>query len=106
MLDWWRQRRELADMERDLEAAPDNSHLEEEILELKSQRLRRQAARWNVEIPDDAKVQADAGYYYISRSHQEKLNVKIVRARRDKLTWWIGPVGGILGFASFFKSCF
>ena len=105
MPEWVKRRRRLAVLSRDREdlAPPE----EQELVDLESEIIQRQAKRWGAEIPQDFWVTADEdGHYFIGALYQERMRLKNRLARRQTLqfcVWWIAPLGGILGIISFVR---
>ena len=107
MPEWLKRRRRIAALARDQEnLAPPEL---QELADLQSAIIERQAKRRALEIPQEFRVTSDDdGHSFIGRLYQEQMRLRIQLARRQTLqfwAWWIGPLGGIIGIISFFRSC-
>ena len=107
MPEWVKRRRRIAELSRDREdLAPQEL---QELVDLESEMIQRQAKRWGADIPQEFWVTADDdGHYFIGALYHEQMRLRNRLARRQTLqfwVWWIAPIGGILGIVSFLRAC-
>ena len=103
-------------MKRQPDAPEFLSELDEQgLVEEESDRLRQQAKRWGVEIPDEFLVHAEDDSLFIGGAYHERMALKIRDAKRETIKFWVGSVaipllgaltglaGAIIGILSFLK---
>lgn len=103
-------------MKRELDVPEFLSEPEEmALVERESERLRRQAHRWGVEITDDVLATAEDGSLFIGAPHHTRIALKIRDARRETIRFWAGVLvplvtaltgltGTILGILSLLRT--
>ena len=65
------------------------------LAELESHKLQKRATRWDVEVPNDAMVEAEGGGWYIGGQSQDRVR-RLIEERRDAKIWWLTKMAGAI----------